>query len=195
MLLVIICANLKFSVPKQISFSIPPLNPALPLQKVPMIPSRFRPPPKHANSCTSLSYLCADRSISQGQKATFHNPQYHVAPEVLEVSKLLMDHPDFGRQLFTSKLKRKPCNCSQDVPPNGSLGAKHAHSDVSASEGKKSTARTGSHKKIVFTDDTEWEPVVSKSQGSDKGTEYLELLQHAQEGTNIERKTASNTCP
>jgi hypothetical protein len=73
-----------------------------------------------------------------------------------------MDHPDFERRLFASKLKRKPCNFSQDVPPNGSLGAKRAkiaHSDVSASEGEKSTARTGSHKKIVFTDNTEREPV------------------------------------
>jgi hypothetical protein len=32
MLLIIICANLKFSVPKQISLSTPPLNPALPPQ-------------------------------------------------------------------------------------------------------------------------------------------------------------------
>ncbi|KAG2089255.1 uncharacterized protein F5147DRAFT_780721 [Suillus discolor] len=30
-----------------------------------------------------------------GQKATFHNPQYHPAPEVLEASKLPIDHPDF----------------------------------------------------------------------------------------------------
>lgn len=129
--------------------------------------------------------------VFRGQKATFHNPQYHVAPEVLEASKLPMDHPDFEvaeacvpRRLFASKLKRKPRDRSQDVPPNGSLGAKRAkiaHSDVSASEGEKSTASTGSRKKIVFADDIEREPVFSKPQGSDKGAERLELLQHARE--------------
>ncbi|KAG1832325.1 hypothetical protein DFJ58DRAFT_908766 [Suillus subalutaceus] len=92
--------------------------------------------------------------VFRGQKATFHNPQYHLAPEVLEASKLPIDHPDFEvaeacapRRLFSDKLKRKP----------------HA----SASEGE----RNG----------TEREPVFSKPQGPDKGAERHELLQHARE--------------
>lgn len=129
--------------------------------------------------------------VFRGQKATFHNPQYQLAPEVLEASKLPIDHPDFEvaeacapRRLFANKLKRKPRDRSQDVPPNGSLGAKRAktaHSDASASEGEKSTASTGSRKNIVFVDGTEREPVFSEPQGSDKGAERFELLQHARE--------------
>lgn len=129
--------------------------------------------------------------VFRGQKATFHNPQYHLPPDVLEASKLPIDHPDFEvaeacapRRLFANKLKRKPRDRSQDVPPNGSLGAKRAkiaYSDASASEGEKSTASTGSRKNIVFADGTEQEPVFSRPQGSDKGAERLELLQHARE--------------
>lgn len=129
--------------------------------------------------------------VFRGQKATFHNPQYHLAPEVLEASKLPIDHPDFEvaeacapRRLFADKLKRKPRDRSQDVPPNGSLGikrAKIAYSDASASEGEKSTASTGSRKNIFVAGGTEQEPVFSKPQGSDKGAERLELLQHARE--------------
>jgi hypothetical protein len=139
----------------------------------------------------SQHYLPADRFVSRGQKATFHNPQYHLAPEVIEASKLPIDHPDFEvaeacapRRLFANKLKRKPRDRSQDVPPNGSLGTKRAKiacSDASASEGEKSTASIGSRKNIVFADGTEREPVFSKPQGSDKGAERLELLQHARE--------------
>ncbi|KAG2033413.1 hypothetical protein BDR03DRAFT_1014367 [Suillus americanus] len=33
--------------------------------------------------------------VFQGQKATFHNPQYHLTPEAIKASKLLIDHPDF----------------------------------------------------------------------------------------------------
>jgi len=83
------------------------------------------------------------------------------------------------RRLFVSKLKRKSCDRSQDVPTNGSLDAKRAktvHLDASASEGEKSTASTGSRKKIVFSDGTEREPVFTKPEGSSKGTERLELL-------------------
>ncbi|KAG1871555.1 hypothetical protein F4604DRAFT_1770314 [Suillus subluteus] len=129
--------------------------------------------------------------VFRGQKATFHNPQYHLAPEVLEASKLPIDHPDFEvaeacapRRLFADKLKRKPRDRSQDVPPNGSLGvkrAKIAYSDASASEGERSTGSTGSRKNIFLADGTEREPVFSKPQGSDKGAERLELLQHARE--------------
>ncbi|KAG1733387.1 uncharacterized protein EDB91DRAFT_1149309 [Suillus paluster] len=127
--------------------------------------------------------------VFRGQKATFHNPQYGLPSEILEASKLPIDHPDFEvaeacapRRLFANKLKRKPRDRSQDVAPNGSLGAKRAkivHSDASASEGEKSSASTGSTKKIVLADDTEREPVSSKP--SDKGAERLELLQHARE--------------
>ncbi|KAG0704885.1 hypothetical protein DFH29DRAFT_997178 [Suillus ampliporus] len=79
----------------------------------------------------SQNYPPADHFISRGQKATFHNLQYHHVPEVLEASKLPIDHPDFevaeacaSHRLFANKLKCKPCDCgrSQDVPPNGSLG-------------------------------------------------------------------------
>ncbi|KAG1789342.1 hypothetical protein EV424DRAFT_1462363 [Suillus variegatus] len=129
--------------------------------------------------------------VFRGQKATFNNPQYHLPPEVLEASKLPIDHPDFEvaeacppRRLFASKLKRKPRDRSQDVSPIGSFGAKRAkveYLDASASEGEKSTASTGSRKNIVFADGTEREPVFSKPQGSDKGAERLELLQHARE--------------
>lgn len=129
--------------------------------------------------------------VFRGQKATFHNPQYHLSPEVIEASKLPIDHPDFEvaeacapRRLFANKLKRKPRDRSQDVPTNGSLGAKRtkiACSDASASEGEKSTASTGSRKNVVFADGTKREPVFSKPQGSDKGAERLELLQHARE--------------
>ncbi|KAG0698896.1 hypothetical protein DFH29DRAFT_983719 [Suillus ampliporus] len=126
--------------------------------------------------------------VFRGQKATFQNPQYDLPPQVLEASKLPIDHPDFEvaeacapRRLFANKLKRKPRDRSQDVAPKGSLGAKRAktaHSDVSASEGEKTT---DSSKKIVFADGTEREPVFSKPQVSDKGAERLELLQHARE--------------
>jgi hypothetical protein len=39
--------------------------------------------------------LPADRLVSRGQKATFHNPPYRLSPEVIEASKLPIDHPDF----------------------------------------------------------------------------------------------------
>lgn len=84
------------------------------------------------------------------------------------------------RRLFTSKLKRKSRDRSQDVSTNGSLDAKRAkiaHLDVSASEGEKSTANTSSCKRIVFSDGTEREPVFTKPQG----TERLDLLQHVRE--------------
>ncbi|KAG1847177.1 hypothetical protein DFJ58DRAFT_891863 [Suillus subalutaceus] len=42
--------------------------------------------------------------VFQGQKATFHNPQYHLTPEAIEASKLPIDHPDF---------ECRPCDCSQ----------------------------------------------------------------------------------
>ncbi|KAG2129646.1 uncharacterized protein EDB93DRAFT_1182054 [Suillus bovinus] len=129
--------------------------------------------------------------VFRGQKATFHNPQYHLPPEVLEASKLPIDHPDFEvaeacppRRLFVNKLKRKPRDRSQDIPPISSLGAKRTkieYLDASASEGEKSTASTSSRKNIVFADGTEREPVFSKLQNSDKGAERLELLQHARE--------------
>ncbi|KAG2093478.1 uncharacterized protein F5147DRAFT_820945 [Suillus discolor] len=93
----------------------------------------------------------------QGQKVTFHNPQYHLPIEVLEASKLPIDHPDFEMaeacppcQLFTNKLKRKSRNFNEDVPPTDSLGAKCAKIDAGASEGEKSTTDTGSHKNIAF---------------------------------------------
>lgn len=128
--------------------------------------------------------------VFRGQKATFHNPQYDLPPEVIEASKLPIDHPDFEvaeacppRRLFASKLKRKSRDRSQDVSANGSLDAKRAkiaHLDVSASEGEKSTASTSSRKRIVFSDGTEREPVFTKPQGSDKGAERLEM-QHVRE--------------
>lgn len=129
--------------------------------------------------------------VFRGQKATFHNPQYHLPPEVIEASKLPIDHPDFEvaeacapRRLFANKLKRRPRDRSQDISPNGSLGAKRAKiacSDASASEGEKSTVSTGSCKNIAFPDGTEREPAFSKPHGFDKGAERLELLQHARE--------------
>ena len=129
---------------------------------------------------------------SRGQKATFHNPQYDLPPEVIEASKLPIDHPDFEmaeacppRRLFASKLKRKSRDRNQDAFTNGSLDAKRAkiaHFDVSTSEGKKSAASISSRKRMVFSDGTEREPVFTKPQGSDKGAERLELLQYIRKG-------------
>ncbi|OJA21316.1 hypothetical protein AZE42_03887 [Rhizopogon vesiculosus] len=136
--------------------------------------------------------------VFRGQKATFHNPQYDLPPEVIEASKLPIDHPDFEvaeacppRRLFANKLKRKSRDRSQDLSTNSSLDAKRAktaHLDASASEGEKSTASTGSRKKIVFSDGTEREPVFTKPQGSDKGAERLELLQRAREERELREK-------
>lgn len=85
------------------------------------------------------------------------------------------------RRLFANKFKRKLRDHSQDSPTNSALDAKRvktAHLDASASEGEKSTASTGSRKKIVFSDGTEREPVFTKPQGSDNGAQRLEPLHH-----------------
>ncbi|KAG1855914.1 hypothetical protein F4604DRAFT_1932048 [Suillus subluteus] len=148
-------------IPKQISLSTPPLNPACPSST------------KGSNDTLTI------QTSSKARQLLHH---YDICvPTALLAKAKKRPSMTLNTMLLLNKLKRKPCNRSQDVPPNGSLGAKCAkiaHTDVSASEGEKSTAMTGSHKKIVFTDDTEQEPMVSKSQGSDKGTECLELLQH-----------------
>ncbi|KAG2082172.1 uncharacterized protein F5147DRAFT_660557 [Suillus discolor] len=49
--------------------------------------------------------------VLRGQKATFHNPQYHPAPEVLEASKLPIDHPDFEVAASSSLSIIQCCFC------------------------------------------------------------------------------------
>ncbi|KAG2050281.1 hypothetical protein BDR06DRAFT_1011443 [Suillus hirtellus] len=88
--------------------------------------------------------------VCRGQKFTICNPQYRLPLEVLKVSKLPIDHPDFEaseacppHQLFANKrLKCKSHDISQNAPPVGSLSAGHAkveYLDASASEGTAST--------------------------------------------------------
>ncbi|KAG1728410.1 hypothetical protein EDD22DRAFT_961059 [Suillus occidentalis] len=90
----------------------------------------------------TINYVC------RGQKATFHNPQYHLPLELIEASKLPIDHPDFEAaeaypplRLFINQLKRKSRDFDKDAPPINSLGAKRARLDAGASEGKKGTAK------------------------------------------------------
>ena len=95
-------------------------------------------------------------ALSRGQKATFHNPLYALAPEVIAASQLPIDHPDYEaveacppKRLFLPVGKRKSRDRSRDSP--SSLGVKRAkvqsdddHDESSRCE--KAGAATESHK-------------------------------------------------
>ncbi|KAG2148683.1 uncharacterized protein EDB93DRAFT_1250117 [Suillus bovinus] len=121
-----------------------------PVGEAPGCESTPTPAPEFEEKLT-ITYVC------QGQKVTFHNPQYQLPINILEAYKLLINHPDFEmaeacppHQLFSNKLKHKFRDFDEDISSIDSLGAKHTKIDAGASEGEKSTMDTSSHKNIIF---------------------------------------------
>jgi len=94
--------------------------------------------------------------VFRGQKATFHNPLYGLAPEVIAASRLPIDHPDYEaveacppKRLFFSG-KRKSRDRSRDsTSPLGVKRAKVSESDDGHDEtsgGEQAGTETESHK-------------------------------------------------
>ncbi|KAF8553194.1 hypothetical protein OG21DRAFT_1523276 [Imleria badia] len=110
--------------------------------------------------------------VFRGQKATFHNPLFGLAPEVVAASRLPIDHPDYEaaeacppKRLFSAG-KRKSRDHSREKP--SSEGVKRAKVQRSendhdeTSEGEQSGTGIESHKKLSLADSAETETAPSK---------------------------------
>ncbi|KAH7882840.1 hypothetical protein F5I97DRAFT_1969431 [Phlebopus sp. FC_14] len=136
--------------------------------------------------------------VFRGQKATFQNPLYDLAPEVIAASHLPLEHPDYEvaeacppKRLFFGE-KRKPRDRSRETTTSAVVKrVKTRHFDNErdgASEEEQSTASSDSRKKLLKKD-TERDAVFSKPVHGDPfqcveadgGAERLEAAQHARE--------------
>lgn len=102
--------------------------------------------------------------FSRGQKATFHNPLYGLAPEVIAASKLPIDHPDYEageacppKILFSAGKRKSRDRSRENTSTEGVKCAK-----VQQSEGEQSGTGTDSRKKPSPADGVETEAAPSK---------------------------------
>jgi len=87
--------------------------------------------------------------VFRGQKATFHNPLYGLAPEAIAASKLPVDHPDFEaveacppKRLFSVGKRKARAHSRESTSPEGVKRVKVQQSENDrdeTSEGEHST--------------------------------------------------------
>jgi len=109
--------------------------------------------------------------VFRGQKATFHNPLYELAPEVIAASKLPVDHPDYEAaeacpptRLFSVGKRKSRDRSREGTSTEGVKRAKVQRDETSEGE-QSGTGGTGteSHKKLSHADSAETVTVPSKS--------------------------------
>ncbi|KAI9458455.1 hypothetical protein HD554DRAFT_2177348 [Boletus coccyginus] len=108
--------------------------------------------------------------VFRGQKATFQNPLYGLAPEVIAASKLPIDHPDYEaveacppKRLFSVGKRKSRDRSRENTSGEGIKRAKVQCDEVS--EGEESGTSTVSHKKLSHANsaETETKPVCELS--------------------------------
>ena len=116
---------------------------------------------------TRVQSIFIQPSFSRGQKATFHNPLFGLAPEVIAASKLPVDHPDYEaaescppKRLFSFGKRKSRDRSRESTSAEGVKRAKAQRDETS--EGEQSGSGAESHKKLSHADSAETETVPSK---------------------------------
>ncbi|KAG9311542.1 hypothetical protein JVU11DRAFT_7747 [Chiua virens] len=142
------------------------------------------PTPRHEEKPT-ITY------VFRGQKATFHNPLYGLAPEVVAASRLPIYHPDFEaaeacppQRLFVSPGKRK----SRDRSREGTsaegvkrIRVRRSEDDCESSEDEQSGTRTKSREKPCADVETVASKAVREASSRLVDTEELQNAREARE--------------